>query len=174
MSDVGSGLIKLAYRGVAGFFVLLFMFVFGVVGFALGLAGGLVTALCWIPLAFPEILNEVNIGIVINGQGTSDPVFASLLLLLTGLILLAVGFFFIALTYMIGKGAIIVDKELAGFVDNAFSGSGKDRLSRLERLASLRDRGFLTDEEFEHEKGLILGSQKHDEWTQEPTKKTQY
>ncbi len=172
MSDVSSGLVKLAYRGVAGFFVFLFMFIFGVVGFALGMAGGIVTALCWIPLAFPEILNEVNI-VVIGGQGTSDPAIASLALLIAGLVLLAVGFFFLAMTYMIGKGAIIVDKELAGIVDNAFSGSGKDRLARLERLASLRDRGFLTDKEFEHEKELILGSQ-DDVWTPEPTKKEQY
>ena len=42
MSDVSSGLIKLAYRGFAGFFVFLFMFIFGVVGFALGMAGGIV------------------------------------------------------------------------------------------------------------------------------------
>ena len=153
MSDVSSGLIKLAYRGVAGFFVLLFMFVFGVVGIALGFSGGLVTALSWIPLAYPEILTQFPV-IMMGEQSITDPVFASLLVLLTGIILLAVGFLFLALTYMIGKGAIIVDKELASIVDNAFS--GKDRIARIERLAALRDKGALTEKEFEREKALIL------------------
>ncbi len=158
MSDVSSGLIKLAYRGVAGFFVLLFMFIFGAVGVALGFAGGLVTALSWIPLAYPEILTDVPI-IVLGEQSVTDPVIGFLALLIAGLILLAVGFFFLAITYMIGKGAVIVDKELASIVDNAFSGTGKDRITRLERLAVLRDSGVLTDKEFELEKALILESQ---------------
>ncbi|MFX1504760.1 MAG: SHOCT domain-containing protein [Promethearchaeota archaeon] len=153
MSDVSSGLIKLAYRGVAGFFILLFMFVFGVVGIALGFSGGLVTALSWIPLAYPEILTQFPV-LMMGEQSITDPVLASLLVLIAGLILLAVGFLFLALTYMIGKGAIIVDKELANIVDNAFS--GKDRVARLERLAALRDRGILTEKEFEREKSLIL------------------
>ncbi|MFW9904260.1 MAG: SHOCT domain-containing protein [Candidatus Thorarchaeota archaeon] len=153
MSDVSSGLIKLAYRGVAGFFVLLFIFVFGVVGVALGFSGGLITALFWIPLAYPEILTQFPV-IMVGEQSITDPVLASLVVLIVGLILLAVGFLFLALTYMIGKGAIIVDKELASIVDNAFS--GKDRVGRLERLAALRDRGVLTEKEFEHEKARIL------------------
>lgn len=158
MSDVSSGLVKLAYRGIVGFFVLLFLFIFGVIGIALGFAGGLIIALSWIPIAFPDILTDVPI-MVIGNQSVSDPVLASLVLLFVGCILLAVGFFFIALTYMIGKGAIIVDRELAGIVDKAFSGSGKDRLIRLERLAALRDSGVLSDKEFEYEKALILESQ---------------
>ncbi|MFX1538506.1 MAG: SHOCT domain-containing protein [Promethearchaeota archaeon] len=153
MSDVSSGLIKLAYRGIAGFFVLLFMFVFGAVGIALGFAGGLVTALSWIPLAYPEILTQIPV-ITVGQHSVTDPVLAFLVVLLTGIILLAVGFFFLALTYMIGKGAIIVDKELASIVDKAFS--GKDRVARLERLAALRDRGVLTEKEFDREKALIL------------------
>jgi len=158
MSDISSGLIKLAYRGVAGFFILLLLFIFGVVGIALGFAGGLIIALCWIPLAYPEILTEFNI-VVIGGQGTTDPVVASLALLVAGLVLLAVGFLFLIITYLIGKGAIIVDKELANVIDSAFSGSGKDRIARLERLAALHNSGALSDKEFEHEKALILESE---------------
>jgi len=155
MSDVSSGLIKLAYRGVAGFFIILFIFVFGVVGVALGFSGGLVTALSWIPLAYPEILTQFPI-IMMGEQSITDPVLASLVVLIVGLILLAVGFLFLALTYMIGKGAIIVDKELASIVDKAFS--RKDRVEQLERLAALRDRGVLTEKEFQQEKALILES----------------
>ena len=156
MSDVSSGLIKLAYRGVAGFFVLLFLFIFGAMGVAFGFSGGLVTALSWIPLAYPEILTQFPV-LMMGEQSVTDPVLASLIMLIVGLILLAVGFLFIAITYMIGKGAIIVDKELAGIVDNAFS--GKDRITRLERLAALRNSDVLTEKEFEREKAMILESQ---------------
>ena len=104
MSDVGSGLVKLAYRGLAGFFVVLLMFVFGVVGVSLALAGGLVTALCWIPLAYPELLDNVNIMVICSNYLTSaDAGLATVALLAVGLILLAVGFLFLAITYIIGK-----------------------------------------------------------------------
>ena len=159
MSDVGSGLVKLAYRGLAGFFVLLFMFTFGVVGVSLALAGGLVTALCWIPLAYPEILDSVNIIVIGSTYLTSaDAGLATVALLAAGLILLAVGFLFLAITYMIGKAAIIVDREVAHVVDRAFVTSNKDRLSQLERLANLREQGALTEEEFRREKELLLGT----------------
>ena len=160
MSDVGSGLVKLAYRGFAGFFVILIMFVFGVVGGSLALAGGLVTALCWVPLVYPEMLDSVSI--MIGGSTSLTPAdagLATLALLIAGLILLAVGFLFLAITFMIGKAAIVVDKEVSHIVDKAFIPSNKDRLSKLERLANLRDQGVLTEEEFQREKGLLLGTQ---------------
>ncbi|MFX1284144.1 MAG: SHOCT domain-containing protein [Promethearchaeota archaeon] len=155
MSEIGSGLVKLAYRGIAGFFIVLIMFVLGVTGFALSLAGGLITALCWVPIAFPELLeNEI---IMAGSVQITDPAFASLILLVVGLILLAVGFLLFAITYLIGKTAIVVDKELSRSIDRAFASSGSDRISRLERLAALRDRGVITPEEFEREKVLIIG-----------------
>ena len=155
MSDLGSGLVKLAYRGLAGFFVILFLFVFGVTGFALSLAGGLAIALCWVPIAFPELLDAEIIWA--GSAPVTDPALASLLILIVGLVLLAVGFFFLAITFVIGKAAIIVDKELSSSVDKAFATSRRDdRISRLERLAALRDRGMITPEEFEQEKAIIL------------------
>ncbi len=159
MSDVGSGLVKLAYRGFAGFFVVLIMFIFGVVGISLALAGGLVTALCWLPLAYPELLDNVSIMVIGSTSLTSaDSGLATVVLLAAGLILLAVGFLFLAITYIIGKAAIVVDREVAHVVDKAFIPGKKDRLSQLERLANLRDQGFLTEEEFQREKGLLLGT----------------
>jgi hypothetical protein len=160
MSDVGSGLVKLAYRGFAGFFVILIMFIFGVVGGSLALAGGLVTALCWVPLAYPELLDNVNIMVMMGPPITSaDAGLATVTLLFAGLILLAVGFIFLAITFVIGKAAIVVDKEVAQIVDRAFIPSNTGRLSQLERLASLREQGVLTEEEFQREKGLLLGTQ---------------
>ncbi|MHA2224634.1 MAG: SHOCT domain-containing protein [Candidatus Hodarchaeales archaeon] len=161
MSDVSSGLVKLAYRGVAGFFVLLFMFVFGVIGITASFAGGLVVALSWIPMASPEILSEINIFFG-SSQSITNPVLATLALLIGGAVLLAAGFFFIVITAIIGKGAIIIDKEIASIVENAFS-SGKDRISSLERLATLRDRGVLTEKEFMLEKDLILSKDSYEE-----------
>jgi hypothetical protein len=174
MSTVGSGLVKLAYRGLAGFLVVLIMFVFGVTGLAMSFAGGLVLALCWVPLAYPEILNVVDI-FEVNSTVVTDPVLASLALLIAGLVLLAVGFLLLALTYVIGKGSIIIDKELSRFVDSAFATSNKDRISRLERLASLRERDILTEEEFEQEKALILDQQPTPYvYESEPVKKVQF
>lgn len=159
MSDVGSGLVKLAYRGFGGFFVVLIMFIFGVTGASLALAGGLVTALCWIPLVYPELLDNVNIMMIGSTSLTSaDAGLATVVLLAAGLILLAVGFLFLAITFIIGKAAIVVDREVAHVVDKAFIPGKKDRLSQLERLANLRDQGFLTEEEFQREKGLLLGT----------------
>ncbi len=127
----------------------------GVTGFALSLAGGLITALCWVPIAFPELLeNEI---IMAGSTTITDPALASLILLVVGLILLAVGFLLLAVTFLIGKAAIVVDKELSRTVDKAFATSGRsDRISRLERLAALLDRGVITPEEFEREKALIM------------------
>ncbi|MHA2074329.1 MAG: hypothetical protein ACW97X_06905, partial [Candidatus Hodarchaeales archaeon] len=85
MSDVGSGLVKLAYRGFGGFFIVLIMFVFGVVGISLALAGGLVTALCWVPLAYPELLDNVNIMVMGSRHLTSaDAGIATLALFVAG------------------------------------------------------------------------------------------
>lgn len=174
MSDVGSGLVKLAYRGLAGFFVVLIMFILGVTGASLALAGGLTVALCWIPLAYPEILDNVNIMVGGTTPLTSaDAGLATLALLVAGLILLAAGFILIAITFVIGKTSIIVDKEVAQLVDRAFVPSNKDRLSRLERLATLRDRGVLTEEEFKREKELLLGTQTYYP-EGEPSKKFQF
>ena len=109
-SSVWSDLVKLAYRGFAGFFVFIFLFTFGVMGLILSFAGALVTVLSWIPLAYPEILDLVSTidsdSVVGVSVATSDPVLASLALLLAGLVLLGVGLFFLAFTYGIGKGAV--------------------------------------------------------------------
>ncbi|MFX0171114.1 MAG: SHOCT domain-containing protein [Candidatus Hodarchaeota archaeon] len=174
MSTVGCGLVKIAYRGLAGFVVVLVMFVLGVTGLAMSFAGGLVLALCWVPLAYPEILTVIDV-FEVNNTAVTDPVLASLALLIAGLVLLAVGFLLLAITYVIGKGSIIIDKELSHFVDSAFATSNKDRISRLERLASLRDRGILTEEEFEREKALILDQQPTRYISEsEPVKKVQF
>ncbi|MFX0084657.1 MAG: SHOCT domain-containing protein [Candidatus Hodarchaeota archaeon] len=159
MNDVGSGLIKLAYRGFAGFFIVLIMFIFGTVGISLALAGGLMVALCWIPLAYPEILEglPVTLGNVV--LSSADAGLATVAIFVAGLVLLAVGFFFLAITFIIGKAAIVVDKEVAQLVDRAFVPNHKDRLSQLERLAALRNQGVLNEEEFQREKEFLLGAQ---------------
>ncbi len=174
MSDVGSGLVKLAYRGFAGFFVVLLMFVFGVTGISLALAGGLVTALCWVPLAYPEILDNFSVVMVGSTSLTSaDAGLATLALLITGIILLAVGFLLLAITFIIGKAAIVVDKEVAHLVDRAFIPSKGDRLSQLERLSSLRGQGGLAEDEFLREKELLRGTQRCSP-EGEPSKKLQF
>ena len=161
MSEVGPGtLIKLAYRGIAGFFVLLFMFITGVLGFTFSLAGGLITVLCWVPIAFPEVLSAIPMT-VNNNQAIfiNNPELAAVVLLAIGIIFLMLGFFFLFLTFVIGKGSIIVDRELSHMVDRTFIPSGSTRVAQLEKLGDLLERGLITRAEFEEEKALILGTQ---------------
>ena len=159
MREVGAGtLIKLAYRGVAGFFVLLFLFIFGVLGFTFSLAGGIIAVLCWVPIAFPEVLNYA---FMVNGEPMfiSSPELAAVALLAIGIIFLMLGFFFLFITFVIGKGSIVVDRELSHMVDRTFTSSNNRRLSQLERLTALLEKGVITRDEFEDEKALILRNQ---------------
>ncbi|MHA1977044.1 MAG: SHOCT domain-containing protein [Candidatus Hodarchaeales archaeon] len=155
MSERAS-IIKLGYRGIAGFFVGLFIFTLGVTGVALAFAGGVVLALSWIPLVYPEIVEYGTI----EGIGAQflidNPELVTPLLIVIGIILVGVGFLLLLLTYTLGKGAIIVDKEISSAIDRNFS--SKDRLSQLERLANLKERGILTEEQFEAERTRILSS----------------
>ncbi len=157
-----ASLIKVGYRGIAGFFVGLFMFTLGVTGGALAFSGGVVLALSWIPLVYPEIVEYGTI----EGTGAQflidNPELITPLLIVIGLILVAVGFLLLLLTYSIGKGAIIVDKEISSAIDRNFR--SKDRLSQLERLASLREREVLTEEQFEAERARILSSPSPEKW----------
>ncbi|MHA1995435.1 MAG: SHOCT domain-containing protein [Candidatus Hodarchaeales archaeon] len=155
MSDSAS-LIKLGYRGIAGFFVGLFLFTLGVTGGALAFSGGVILALSWVPAVYPEIVEYGTI----EGTGAQflidNPELLTPLLIVIGLILVGVGFLLLLLTYTLGKGAIIVDKEISSVIDRNFR--SKDRLTQLERLASLKERGILTEEQFEAERIRILST----------------
>jgi hypothetical protein len=155
MSDSAS-LIKLGYRGIAGFFVGLFLFTLGVTGGALAFSGGVILALSWVPAVYPEIVEYGTI----EGTGAQflidNPELLTPLLIVIGLILVGVGFLLLLLTYTLGKGAIIVDKEISSAIDRNFR--SKDRLTQLERLANLKDRGVLTEEQFEAERIRILSA----------------
>ncbi len=153
MSDSAS-LIKLGYRGIGGFFVGLIMFTLGVTGFALALAGGIILALSWIPLVFPEVVNSMTIEGVGAQIFIDNPGLVTPLLIVIGIILVAVGFLLLLLTYSMGKGAIIVDKEISSSIDRNFR--SKDRISQLERLGALKEKGILTQEQFEAERTKIL------------------
>jgi len=80
----------------------------------------------WVPIIYPNALNSQKMVLFNVPLETIDPILASLFMLLTGLVLLGVGFIFFVLTYIMRKGATIVDKELASLVDKTFTGSGKD------------------------------------------------
>lgn len=161
MSD-GASVIKLGYRGIAGFFVGLFMFTLGITGGALAFSGGVVLALSWVPLVYPEIVEYGTI----EGTGAQfvidNPELVTPLLIVIGIVLIGVGFLLLLLTYSIGKGAIIVDKEISSAIDRNFR--SKDRLSQLERLADLKERGILTNEQFEAERTRILNTPTEEKW----------
>lgn len=157
-----SELIKAGYRGIGGFFIVIFVFTFGVTGIALLFAGATVLALSWLPLAFPEILDEGQMQVG-NGTAVEDPVLAFVILLLVAAILLGLGGAFSAGAFSIGKGALYLDRGLSQAVDKSVpsireitASRSSDRISRLERLGELRDKGLLSEEEFDREKTHIL------------------
>ena len=156
MSDVSGGLVKLAYRGIVGFILVILLFTFGIVGIALSFVGGLAIALCWLPLAFPDLLNNIDV-IIIAGQPTNDPLIVTIGFFIAGCILLLFGFVLIFITYWMAKTALIIDQEVSDVIDRVFS-SQKNRVSQLERLANLYERGLLSDQEFQAEKSRILGN----------------
>ena len=102
----------------------------------------------------------------IQGTGAQffidNPEMITPLLIVIGIILVCIGFLLLIFTYSIGKGAIIVDKEISSAIDKNFR--SKDRLSQLERLANLRERGVLTEEQFEAERTRILSSSTEEKW----------
>lgn len=157
-----SELIKAGYRGIGGFFIVIFVFTFGVTGIALLISGAAVLAFSWVPLAFPEVLDT---GMMEIGGGTTvdDPVLAFVILLFIAALLIALGGAFSAAAFYLGKGAIFVDRGLSQAVDRnvpsireIVASRSSDRIARLERLGELREKGILTEEEFQREKAHIM------------------
>jgi len=128
-----SEIIKVGYRGIGGFFVIIFIFTFGVVGIALLGAGAGVLAFSWVPLAFPEAVHLEE-----SESPWNDPVFASLAMLLVAVILIPLGAAFAAIAFYIAKGAIYLDRSLSQAVDKSVpsvreitAGRSSDRISLL-------------------------------------------
>ncbi|MHA2270873.1 MAG: SHOCT domain-containing protein [Candidatus Hodarchaeales archaeon] len=137
-----SELIKAGYRGIGGFFIVIFVFTFGVTGIALLISGAAVLAFSWVP---------------------KDPVLAFVILLFIAALLIALGGAFSAGAFYLGKGAIFVDRGLSQAVDRnvpsireIVASRSSDRITRLERLGELREKGLLTEEEFQREKAHIM------------------
>ena len=148
-------LLKFLIRLVGGFILFTIVFPIGVTGFALSFAGLLVAVLCWVPMAFPELLDAeftmTAIGI------TPTPEFAMVVMLVVGITLLVVGICLVILSYYIIKGSLAVDKSMSRAVDEAWGESHQpNKLSQLEQLSILRAKGVLTDEEFDREKSILL------------------
>ncbi len=156
MSNTGTNLVKLLVRGMVGLVILWTMLLLGLTGFTFALAGGLVTALSWIPVVYPEI---AQLTVYIDGAYVLvDPVILVFLLVFIGIVFLTLGLAFIALTVTIGKKAVIWDKRIGGYIDKTFVPNSDSRLVQLERLASLQERGFISEEEFRQEKENLLAN----------------
>ncbi|MCK5614339.1 hypothetical protein KAR91_71395, partial [Candidatus Pacearchaeota archaeon] len=114
MSDTGTNVVKLLVRGMVGLLVLWVMLLLGVTGFSLALAGGLVTALSWIPIVYPEL---AQLSVYIDGVNVLvKPAIIVVLLIFIGVVLLTLGFAFIALTVTIGKKAVVWDKKIIAYM----------------------------------------------------------
>lgn len=157
-----SEVLKVSYRSIGGFFALIFMFVFLMTGFSLFLAGIVLMVIVVVILLQPDLLADFPIKIGANYR-VLDPVTAIALLSIIFVILIALGTAFVLLAIYTGKGAMVLDRNLSQMVDKNVprmkdlrNNKKLDRLSQLERLTSLHERGALTNAEYEQEKALIL------------------
>ncbi|MHA2294496.1 MAG: SHOCT domain-containing protein [Candidatus Hodarchaeales archaeon] len=168
--------VKVSYRGFGLFILFILMFSLGLSGLIITIVGGVLLAFSWAPIAYPEILNYLDIGG--SWIHITDPEIAFLILLFVGVILLGVGILLLITTFVIGKSALFLDDELSKLVDQAIPPLGVDPHSKkveyytpqryyslprktgvmpqLELLTDLRDRGVLSEEEFHHEKAQIM------------------
>ena len=164
-----SEVLKLSYRGIGGFVLLTLIFTFAVTSLALLISGIAVIALSVYIQISPDILQTITVTLFTTR--ITDAVTASLLTFFSGILLILVGSVFLALTNFIWKYSLRLDKSLSKYVDlnvpktsallekrkgDQIPVQPQDKLSKLERLASLKQQGILTESEFLQEKQLIL------------------
>ena len=76
--------------------------------------------------------------------------------LVVAIVLFVIGGLFTALTFLIAKVSLAIDRELEKMVDANVGGYRDDKISKLERLGNLKDRGVLSEQEFQKEKAKLL------------------
>ena len=166
-----SEVIKIAYRGFGGFILFTFILTFAVTSLALLISGIAVIALSIYVLINPDILQTFSVSFF-SGRIT-DPTTASIIVFFSGILIILLGSGFLALTNIIWNYSLKIDKGLASFFDSKVPKTGVlidrmkgqpathtinpvDKISKLERLAKLKEQGILTENEFQQEKQLIL------------------
>jgi hypothetical protein len=157
LSEKGVQIFKILVRGFVGLLALYFVMVLGLLGAAISLMGGLVIILCWLPLAYPDIIRTtfpVN-GVLI----TNDPIITVALMVFIGIVCLLVGFVFLALAVALGKRAIHFDTRLEKYMTDKLVNSSRNRIARLEKLGELYENKIITKQEFELEKSRVIQDQ---------------
>ena len=164
-----SEILKVSYRGLGGFIVLTLIFAFAVTSLALLISGIAVIALSIYIVINPEILQTITVNFFTSK--ITDPGTASILVFLAGILVILLGSFFLALTNGIWHYSLKIDRGLSNYFDSTVPRTGEliervkrpneitdpqDKISKLERLAKLKEQGILSDSEFEQEKQLIL------------------
>jgi len=155
-----SELVKLAYRSIGGFFAVLLMFIFGATGSVLIFAGaGFVVGAVYMVIN-PQIIDTLSITRIefgqINTLTSADVGLAVFAFLVVTVVLFVIGSLFIASIFQIAKVSFAIDRELEKMVDANVGGSRDDKISKLERLGNLKDRGVLSEQEFQKEKAKLL------------------
>ena len=167
-----SEVLKISYRGFGGFLLLSLIFTFATASFAFLVSGVAIIALAIYILINPAFLEVVPV-MFISTRITS-PLIASALSMVLGIIIILLGSGFLALTNGLWNYGLKLDKGLSRYVDTKVPKTGellervkkttvnhdnehpRDKISKLERLARLREQGVLTQSEFEQEKQMIL------------------
>ena len=164
-----SEVLKITYRGFGGFILLTLIFAFAVTSLALLISGIAVIALSIYIQISPSILDTITVNLLTTRITNAST--ASLLLFFTGILIILLGSGFLALTNFIWNYSLRLDRNLSKYVDsnipktadllerrkgNQVLTTPNDKISKLERLAILKEQGVLTETEFLQEKQLIL------------------
>ncbi|MFX0125519.1 MAG: hypothetical protein ACFFAE_17995 [Candidatus Hodarchaeota archaeon] len=108
--------IKYGYRALGGAFLVILIIISGTIALTLLVAGVVLAGFSWLPYTYPEFLEEIRISFL--GARITDPSYAFLLFLVSGLTLAAVGIILLGFVYYLAKTAEIIDKDLSDSVES--------------------------------------------------------
>lgn len=152
-----SEIIKLGYRSLGGFIAVIFCFAFGVSAITLYFVGAGILALAIFIQLDSSLLETLNVQAL--GAPITDPTMAAIILIIGAIIVFVVASVFVGLIFLIIKSVGRIDQELSKVVDRNITpiqGLRADKISQLERITKLREKGTLSDSEFEKEKAKIM------------------
>lgn len=164
-----SEVIKISYRSFGGFLFFSFMFLFAASSFVFLVGGIIILGLSVFFLIDPSILEIIPVMFI--DTRITDPMSAFIMGLIIGIFVVLLGLGFYVLTIRTWNYGLRLDRGLSKYVDSKLPQASHllkrsnkvsdqrelpDKLSKLERLANLKEKGTITDSEFEQEKQLIL------------------
>jgi hypothetical protein len=123
--------IKYGYRALGGTILVILIIICGAIALALLILGIFFVGISWVPYVEPRFLEAYRLSFL--GIRIDDPPEAFLLLLMSGLTLVAVGFILFGFIYYLAKAAQLIDEDLTDSIEST--------LPSLKVLKSRKSKG---------------------------------